>query len=163
MDVIDFKVLQHKIETGQVSATPPMAATGEHSPSKQYDAEERERVDKFYTLIRTAWGDGKFRQQFIDADDLRRSKRYWAPEILQHSLDDLARAVEVSRQRRMQGNPRYDWPDIAVILGVIGEQPTDTERQQQRYAAGVTGLLDFSPPREFRLEQIRKLRQEHGL
>jgi hypothetical protein len=133
------------------------------APGETYSADDRSRVNQFYALIRAAWGSGKFSAQFVDADDAKHSRRYWAPEILKHSDEDLAHAIEVCKQRRLAGDTRYDWPDIGVVLGVLSEKPDHVAVQQQRQAVHPGRLLDFKPTREQRLAGIRKLREEHDL
>lgn len=132
-------------------------------PGYEYSDDDRSRVNRFYALLRAAWGSGKFSAQFVDADDAKHSRRYWAPEILKHTDDELASAVETCRQRRLAGDTRYDWPDIGVVLGVLGEKPDDVTMQQRRQSTTPDRLLDFRPSPENRLDGLRRLRQEHGL
>lgn len=169
MQVLDLDEIQRQIDARKVPVCETNSSTGiskPGDPGHQYTPEERNTVNKFYSWIRIGWGSAKFTSQFEDEKDAVAARRFWAPRILEHSPEDLKRAIDVATQRRLEGDTRYDWPDIGVILGVLSEKPKKTsaaEAHQHRCASGRPPAVEFNPTVEFRMENIRKLREEHGL
>lgn len=113
-------------------------------------------MNQFYALIRAGWGSGKFSSQFADQNDLMRSKRYWAPRILVHSDEDLARAVSMATDRKLAGDARYDWPDIGVILSTLSIDGVG--HQQRRQSAEPPLALPYRPDKEFGRHMLAEIK-----
>ena len=95
------------------------ASSGKSSP-EVFSPEEFARVNKFFALVRVAWGTAKFNSQFGDAEDVKHTKRFYAKRILQWTEDKLAEAVDTAVERRANGDDEFLFPDVAKILGLIG-------------------------------------------
>ncbi len=104
-----------------VSEVIPAQISSVKSSQELFDDEQRERVNKFFALIRVGWGAAKFNSQFGDAQDVQHTKRFYARRILQYTPAKLAEAVEMAVDLRAGGDADFLFPDVAKILGLIGK------------------------------------------
>jgi hypothetical protein len=126
----------------------PEAMQSNVKPSTEiFSDEQRQRINRFFALIRVGWGVAKYNSQFGDDEDVRHQKRFHAQRILQYTDDKLSQAVEMAVSLRGSGDDDFTFPDVAKILGLIG---TDWEsKRMHRLASEVMAepILDLSAPR----------------
>lgn len=130
----------------------PASSDSPDAPGYQFGKDEQEHVNAFFASIRVAYGNAKYNAQFADNKDLAVIKRFWAPRVLEHSKADLLKAIQTATARRLRGDARFDWPDIAAILSILTEQPesSDADWEHARIAhadARNRDMLELPAPR----------------
>lgn len=125
-----------------------------------FDDEQRERINKFFALIRVGWGAAKFNSQFADEEDLKHNKRFYAEQILQYTPEKLAEAVQMGVNLRGQGEEDFLFPDVAKILGLIG---SDWEHKRYKPAHEVLNapIVDLGEGRLLEGPKDEKSPDEH--
>ena len=110
-------------------------------------------VNWFFLRLETNYGT-KYWTQFSDEKTVQLTKREWARNILRYSREELHTAIEQAKQQRELGNPDFDWPDIAKILGLLKNQISPDGRNSTAY-------IDFKDPRhpDYQPPRIENLTQ----
>ena len=112
-----------------------------------FDESERELVAWFFFRLEQIYNT-KFRSQFSDELTVQAAKREWAGQICQHPRQRLTAKLEILKTQ-MAGNPKLEWPNIALILAIpVGKSPDGTN---------AAAYLDYRP-----LALARKPNRESG-
>ena len=108
----------------------PAQMKSEQQPStRTFSRDEQNLVGWFFASLRTQWGAAKYNSQFGEGDDVKFAKRHWADRILKYTRVELAEMLQMADAERMNGNTRFDWPDIAAVLSLTS---TAWERQAHK-------------------------------
>lgn len=88
-------------------------------PLNGFTQEEQHKTILFFGRLPGIYGRSKLNTLFNTPEQLKMTRREWAQEIGQYSVDQLERALNRAKQRRMANDPDFQWPDIAKILSLI--------------------------------------------
>jgi hypothetical protein len=72
----------------------------------------------FFARMKFIYGN-KFASQFANDQDLALTKREWGTRIIQHTRMELNSAFEETKRLMEAGDKRYEWPNVAAVLGLI--------------------------------------------
>ena len=131
--------------------------------TRTFNREEQGIVSWFFASIRTAWGAAKFNSQFGEDDDVRYAKRYWADHILPYSREQLHGMLRAADRERLNGNDKFQWPDIAAILSL---NAGSWERRCHKPFESPVMLEDMTTKAaklEERKAELAKIKKELGL
>lgn len=105
-----------------------------NTPSRTGDdvsEEQKQRTILFFSRLKLIYGK-RFLVQWPDAETLRKARREWAGQVSRYSWAELERALEITKQALVDGDPDFYWPDIGRILGVARARTRAAHRVFQR-------------------------------
>ena len=65
---------------------------------------------------------GTWETVYPDERTLQLARREWADQITQFSFDELAKGLDKLKERMVNHDPDYAWPNIGKILGLVRDQ-----------------------------------------
>lgn len=119
-------------------------------------------TDRFYVALKAIYG-AKFSSQFVTPAEVHQSKAMWGREIDGMPENKLRACLEHAKREMMKGNPKYEWPNMGLILGY---NAGDWERQCHKILRTDNMIEDTTKKeadRLWRIEQMKKLRAETGI
>lgn len=105
----------------------PRMGTGDGGGADAEDLtrEQKQFVNRFYASVRVAWGGDRFDFKFVDEREIKFSKSFWGPRIVRWGESALKWAIDEATTQRLQGNSRFQYPDVGEILSLLEPKPDD--------------------------------------
>lgn len=136
------------MRSGSISQTRNTHTTTGPDP---YTDDEKQKTVLFFNRLVLIYGK-RFEIQWPDEKTLKKGKKEWAREIGKLSWQEIEQALARAKQRLIDGDGDYYWPDIGRILGLARDSRCAAHRvfrralpegdclKQARRAAGHKGL-----------------------
>ena len=94
----------------------------------------------------------KFSQNFKTPEALEAAQNEWKPEIESLTRDEIDKGMIKVRSFRVDKNPDFEWPDIAITIAVCRDNYKTAKTSEQQRLRTIKEAHERTVAREFRLE-----------
>ena len=84
-----------------------------------FSADDKDAIAYFFMRLQNVFGTPKMRAQWPDDEILNLARREFGKEIAKFGRDQIDEAFQHVHKERRSGNPRFEWPNIDAILGLL--------------------------------------------
>lgn len=97
----------------------------------RFSQEQRRKTVLFFNRLRLIYGH-RFTLQWSDEKTLRLARREWAGEVDALSWEQLEMALGRAKEKLIEGDEDFYWPDVGRILGLAKTRHPAAHRRFRR-------------------------------
>ena len=135
--------------TRQVSTTTPR--------QQIFSANDKDAIAYFFMRLQNVYGTAKMQTQWPDEQSLKLARREFGTEIAKFGRDQIDEAFQLVHKERRSANPRFEWPSIDAILGLLTNEGVFTG------SAGTLAHKIYAPELPSSTKTERKQMAKNGI